>query len=97
VSSGILHGADRERFFRTLVVVAVHGELGVENLAAIAFDGLAHRGKHEPGVGGVEFLAQCLDEVYKVLFGADRVTGIAGISFPLPEEEPGDLIVLAPG
>ena len=79
---------------------AVHGEMGVEDLAAVAaaaFHGFAHRGEHELRVRRVEFLPHRLDEMHEVLLVAGGVAGIAGILFALPEKESGDLVALRAG
>ncbi len=84
---------------RVFAVLAVNGELGLEDVllidvALVALLGLAECRTDELGVGGVKVLAQLLDEIDKIQFVAAGVSGIVTILVALPEEEPRDLVPL---
>jgi hypothetical protein len=90
-----VHGGDVALVPRVLAGLAVHREHGVEDEPVepgrIHF-GLAQRRGDELGIGGVELLAQRVDELDEVDLVAPGQRRVARVAVALPPQEPGDLV-----
>ena len=79
---------------RILAGSSIHGELGIKDLSTItatSFCCLPQRGQNELRVGGVEILAQYLDEGDQILLILAGVRSASTIFFTLPKKETRDL------
>ena len=61
------------------------------------FVGLAEGGDDHLGFGGIEFLAESLEELHEIFSIHGRVSRIVAVLISLPPQEAGDFITLATG